>query len=246
MRLIFLFSFSIAVAYGQSGKEMAVGYADRYDSLPQIRFQIAEKQHYEQAPPAPKMIFTNAYVEQDTLIVPTAKGRVSLKKYDGSPEHGDGFRGWQYMGYFPKLHMHALVSHDVSENLGFSDMVLLDSTTSDQYGIVSIGDAAVELPIPSPDGRHLAYFYNLAYERNSCFIGLLKIQDDKSSSHARISEKASFKTNDCAVEDIRWVDNTSFIVKAYIVLGQGALKEKQYAYYLAVLDHKKKNSKTKE
>lgn len=236
MRLIFLFFFSIALAYGQSDKETAVGYADRYDSLPQVRFQIAEKRLYEQAPPAPKMIFTNAYVEQDTLIVPTAKGLLSLKSYDDSPEQGDGFRGWQYMGYYPELHMHALVSHDVSENLGFSDMVLLDSTTSDQYGIVPIGDTAVELPIPSPDGRHLVYFYNLAYDRNSCFIGLLDRRDGNDDSQRRISEKASFQTKDWAVEDIRWMDNTAFIVKAYTVIGQGALKSKQYAYYLAKLD----------
>lgn len=238
MRLIFLFFFSIALAYGQSGKEMIVGYADRYDSLPQVRFQIAEKQLYEHAAPAPKMIFTHAYVEQDTLIVPTAKGRVSLKKYDDSPHQGDGFRGWQYMGYYPTLHMHALVSHDVSENLGFSDMVLLDSTTSDQYGIVSIGDAAVELPIPSPDGRHLVYFYNLVYDRNSCFIGLLDRSDGNDGSQRSISEKASFQTKDWAVEDIRWMDNTAFIVKAYTAIGQGALKSKQYAYYLAKLDLK--------
>ncbi|THD32372.1 MAG: hypothetical protein DI588_07055 [Flavobacterium johnsoniae] len=236
MRLVFLFLFSIGLAYGQSGRELAVGYADRYDSLPQLRFQIAEKQLYEKAAPAPKMVFSNAAVELDTLIVPTASGSMKYKKYDDSPGQDDDFRGWQYMGYFPSLQIHALVRHDVSEHLGFSEMVLLDSTTSDRYTIVSIGDAAVELPVPSPDGRHLAYYYNPVYERNSCFVGLLGLSDGRGDAHGSISEKASFLTKDWAVEDIRWIDNTAFIVKAYTVIGQGALKSKQYAYYLARLN----------
>lgn len=238
MRLVFLFLFSIGLAYGQSGRELAVGYADRYDNLPQVRFQIAEKLLYEKAAPAPKMVFSNAAVEQDTLIVPTASGSMKYKKYDDSPGQADGFRGWQYMGYFPSLQIHALVSHDVSEHLGFSEMVLLDSATSDRYRIVSIGDAAVELPVPSPDGRHIAYYYNPVYDRNSCFIGLLDRNDGHSDKQGRISEKASFQTKDWAVEDIRWIDNSSFIVKAYTVIGQGALKSRQYAYYLARLDPK--------
>ena len=236
MRLVFLFLFSIGLAYGQSGRELAVGYADRYDSLPHLRFQITEKQLYEKAAPAPKMIFTNAAVEGDTLIVHTADGRKTFKKYDDSPGLHDGFRGWQYMGYFPILKMHAIVSHDVSENLGFSDLVLLDSITSDQYGIVSAGDAAVELPVHSPNGRFLAYYYNPVYERNSCFIGLIEIRDANSSHGARLAEKASFQTKDWAVEDLRWVDNNSFIVKAYTIIGRGVQESRQYVYYQARLD----------
>jgi hypothetical protein len=236
MRLVFLFLFSIGLAYGQSGREQTVGYADRYDSLPQIRFQLAEKRLYEKAAPAPKMVFSNAAVEQDTLIVPTAKGTMKLKKYDDSPELADGFRGWQYRGYFPLLKMHAIESHNVSENIGFSDLVLVDSITGDQYGIVSIGDAAVELPVHSPGGSFLAYFYNHVYERNSCFIGILEISDSRGRPGERISEMASFQTKDWAVEEIRWIDRSSLIVKAYTVKGQGALKEKQYAYYIASLD----------
>lgn len=236
MRLIFLFFFSIGLAYGQSGRELAVGYADRYDSLPAIRVEIAEKQRYERATPAPKMIFTHVAIKKNTLLVSTGDGIITLKKYNDSSGQDDGFRGWQYMGYFPRLQMHALVSHSVSEHLGFSDMVLLDSATSDQYGIVSIGDAAVALPIHSPDGRFLAYYYNHVYEHNSCFIGLLEIRDGMIGAHARISEKASFQTKDWAVEDIRWIDNTSFIVKTYVLKGRGVMEEKQYTYYLARLN----------
>lgn len=231
MRLIFIFLFSIGLAYGQSGRELAVGYADRYDSLPQVSFQIAEKQLYEKAAPAPKMIFNHAEVEQDTLIIPTANDRIMLKKYDDSLGQGDGFRGWQYMGYFPRLQMHALVSHNVSEDLGFSEMVLIDSATSDRYGIVSIGDAAVELPVPSPDGRFLAYYYNHVYERNSCFIGVLAVQNGKN----RLFERMSFQTKDWAVEDIRWLDNRSFVVKAYTIIGYGVQESRQYVYYTARL-----------
>ncbi|MGJ1384469.1 hypothetical protein [Sphingobacterium siyangense] len=232
MRLILLFLLSIGVAYGQPGRELAVGYADRYDSLPTIKFQIVGKQLYDKAVPTSKMVFTNAEVELDTLIVATAKGRITFRKYDDSLENGEGFQGWQYMGYFPSLQMHALVSHDVSEHIGFSDMVLLDSATSDQYGIVSVGDVAVELPVPSPDGHFTAYYYNHVYERNSCFIGILAVLNGKH----RLSEKMSFQTKDWAVEDIRWIDANSFVVKAYTLIGQGVQQSRQYTYYRASLD----------
>lgn len=236
MRLILLFLFSIGVAYGQPGRELTVGYADRYDSLPTIKFQIVGKQLYDGAVPTSKMVFTNAEVELDTLIIATAKGRITFRKYDDSLENGEGFQGCQYMGYFPSLQMHALVSHDVSEHIGFSDMVLLDSATSNQYGIVSVGDAAVELPIPSPDGHFTAYYYNHVYERNSCFIGILAVLNGKH----RLAERMSFQTKDWAVEDIRWIDANSFVVKAYTLLGQGVQQSRQYTYYRARLDTGKK------
>lgn len=232
MRLIFLFLFSLGFAYAQPGRELAVGYADRYDILPTLKFQIVEKQLYDRAVQTPKMVFTNAEVEQDTLIVTTAKGRITFRKYDDSLENSEGLQGWQYMGYFPSLQMHALVSHDISEHIGFSDMVMLDSATSDQYGIVSVGDAAVELPVPSPDGHFTAYYYNHVYERNSCFIGILALLNGKQ----RLVERMSFQTKDWAVEDIRWIDASSFVVKAYTLIGQGVQQSRQYTYYRARLD----------
>lgn len=236
MRLIFIFLLSISVAYGQRGREVAVGYADRYDSLPRIIFERTTIENYEKFQKAHQLVHNVPVVDKAMLVVPTGKGKLRLKKYDGSPGQGGGFRGWEHAGYFPLLKMHALFSHSVAEHIGFSDLVLIDSITADQYSIVSIGDDAVEVPIPSPDGRYLAYYYNPAYERNSSFIGILGIGKKASSLEGRISELMSFQTKDWAVEDIRWVDSSSFIVKAYIVQIAGQSRTRKYAYYLAKMD----------
>lgn len=235
MRQIIIFLLSIGAAYGQGSREITVGYADRYDSLPKIRFDAASKESFDRLPKQSQLIHKAPAMDKGMLAVPAGKGRLSLKKYDGSPGQGDGFRGWEYAGYFPLLKMHALLSHNVSEHIGFSDLVLIDSITADRYSIVSIGDDAVEVPIPSPGGRFLAYYYNPIYERNSSFIGILAVDAKDSRTKGPISELMSFQTKDWSVEEIRWAGSSSFIVKAYTVEIAGDTRTRKYAYYLAGL-----------
>ncbi|ACU02972.1 hypothetical protein [Pedobacter heparinus] len=236
MRLIFIFLLSIGTAYGQGSREIKVGYAGRYDSLPKIRFEVTSKESFDRLPQQGQLIPKAIAMDKGMLAIPSGKGRLRLKKYNGSPGQGDGFRGWKYAGYFPLLKMHALFSHSVSEHIGFSDLVLIDSITADRYSIVSIGDDAVEVPIPSPDGRFLAYYYNPIYERNSSFIGVLAVDAKDSHTKGHISELMSFQTKDWGVENIRWAGSSSFIVKAYTVEIAGQNRTRKYTYYLGRLD----------
>lgn len=244
MKLTFIFLLSTGLAYGQTGKEAAVGYADRYDNLPMIRFEAASKENFDKLPQQRQLINKIPAVNKGKLLIPTGKGNISLKKYGTSSRQEEISIGWQYKGYLPLLKMHALVSHGTSEDLSFSDLVLIDSTTADKYAIVSIGDAAVEVPIPSPDGRYLAYYYNAVYERNSSFIGILGMDGKDSRQEGRISEMMSFQTKEWAVEDIRWIDSSSFIVKAYTVQIAGERRTRKHDYYLARLSTSRlKNSR---
>ena len=233
MKLIFIFLLSTGLAYGQAGREITVGYVNRYDSLPKIRFEAASKESFDRLLQQSQLIRKAPAMAKGTLAVPAGKGRLRLKKYDGSLGQGDGFRGWEYAGYFPLLKMHALFSHSVSEHIGFSDLVLIDSITTDRYSIASIGDDAVAVPIHSPDGRFLAYYYNPIYERNSSFIGILAVDAKDTRTKGRISELMSFQTEDWGVEDIRWAGSSSLIVKAYTIQISGQTKTRKYAYYLA-------------
>ncbi|WP_233789101.1 hypothetical protein [Sphingobacterium sp. HMA12] len=230
-----IFFFLIRTASGQANKEFAVGYADSYDNLPTIHFKTVTEKDYKKASAVNQLTRPIPTIDRNNIIIPTGNGKVKLQKYDDSPNQLDGFRGWQYKGYFPVLKCYALVSHSVSEHLDFSDMVLIDSNSAVKNIIISVGDAAVELPVPSPNGRFVAYYYNYDYERNSCFIGLLKVQDGGDQKKCRLSELMSFQTKDWAVDDIRWLDDNSFIVKAYTMQGQGDQKKKQFIYYLTKL-----------
>jgi len=112
--------------------------------------------------------------------------------------------------------MYALTDNTTAEHLGFGTLVLIDSLTHFQYGLVSIGDGPVELPVPSAGGKYLIYFYNWPYQDNSCFIGLLKI-NDSANPEKLLAEKASFETKKWAVESVKWLNDTTFFVKAFTV-----------------------------
>lgn len=233
MHIYLLFLFSISIAYAQPGGQINVGFADRYDSLPTIHFEPTTIESYERLAPSSSLVRTDPTIKGHNIAVPTAQGDILLKRYDDKQSQADGFQGWEYKGYLPCVKMHALVSQHVSEHLGFSDMVLMDSLSATRYVIVSVGDAAVEVPIASADGRLLVYYYNYVYDRNSCFIGILSKSTSTNLSEPLLSEMMSFQTKGWAVEAIRWIDNSSFIVKAYTVQRTSANDKKQYAYYLA-------------
>ncbi|MNH04699.1 hypothetical protein D3C87_622480 [compost metagenome] len=237
MKLIFIILFSISLVYGQSDKNLTVGYGDRYDSLPKINFKTAAAENYEKAFSSNSIVNITPAIEKKNFVIPIGKGKLKFKKYDSSAGQGDGFRGWEYNGYFPQLKMHILVSHSVAESLGFSDLVLLDSIEGSQHRIASVGDGAVEIPIPSPDGRFLAYYYNEVYAPNSCFIGILDVRKG-TPFRIRLSECSSFQTENWAVENIRWINQNTIIVKAYTLKKLGNERSKQFTYYTAELNNK--------
>ncbi|GAA0884921.1 hypothetical protein GCM10009120_35190 [Sphingobacterium siyangense subsp. cladoniae] len=235
MKLMLIFLFSINLVYSQSIPNLTVGYGDRYDILPKLVFNTATIEDYHKAFSSNHIVNKTPAVERKNLVIPTGKGKLKFKKYSFSADQGDGFRGWEYKGYLPQLKMHILVSDHVSESLGFSDLVLIDSTNGSQHTIASIGDAAVEIPIPSPNGYFLAYYYNQVYTSNSCFIGVLAVRKGKAPFRIKLSEYNSFETDNWAVEDIRWVDNTTIIIKAYTLKKIDNENSKQFAYYTARL-----------
>ncbi|WP_343558875.1 hypothetical protein [Sphingobacterium sp.] len=237
MKLIFIFLFSCSFVYGQSNEDLTVGYGDRYDSLSKLNFERVGRESYKKASSIDIIVDKTPAIEKENFVIPTGKGRLKFKKYDSSPGQADGFRGWEYKGYFPQLKMHILTSNHVAEGLGFSDLILLDSIDGRQHTIASIGDGAVEIPVPSPDGRFLVYHYNQVYAPNSCFIGVLEVQKG-SSQRISLSEYRSFESWNWAVENIRWVDQHSIIVKAYTFKKGDNGKNKQFTYYIAQLNTK--------
>ncbi|MGE8427359.1 MAG: hypothetical protein ACN6O7_05760 [Sphingobacterium sp.] len=240
MKLILIFLFSLNLVYGQSRPNLTVGYGDRYDSLPKLVINAATLEDYRKAFSS-NIVNKTPAVERKNLMIPTGRGRLKFRKYSFSADQGDGFKGWEYRGYLPQLKMHILVSNHVAESLGFSDLILLDSINGSQHTIASVGDGAVEIPIPSPNGCFLAYYYNEVYAANSCFIGVLAIRKGKAPFRIKLSEYNSFETDNWAVENIRWIDSMTIIIKAYTLKKVANENIKQFAYYTARLSQENTN-----
>ena len=233
MKAFVLFFLSALGAFAQQPKSVTLGYADTFEKLPKIAFEKItatdyEKYHDEQSLTHPQFKETKTQ-----LLIPTKAGQVKLKKYKADDKAA--FKGIAYKGYLPQLKMHVLTSYHTAEHIGFGDLFLIDSLTAYQYAIVSVGDDAVEIPIASPNGRALVYYYNEVYAKNSCFIGVLKVNSTQ-QPNTLLAEKMSFATKDWAVENIRWIDDRSFVVKTYTTKINGPQRAKDYNYFLAKID----------
>lgn len=227
LTLLLLLSFA---AQGQQQKGTSVGYMETYDSLPVIAFQPSSQAVYDKCKKQAVQVMPAA---GEQLVVRTKPGPVRLKKYRNDSK--EEFKGYEYPGYLAGVKMHVVTAHHTAEHIGFSDLSLIDSLTGNWYNIVSIGDDAVEIPVPSPRGRYIIYFYNYVYERNSSFIGVLTVNRN-AQPLLLLSEKTSAGTKAWGVEDIRWIDDQAFVVKAFITDGEGYERTRRYQYYLARLN----------
>jgi hypothetical protein len=230
-QLIIALVFLSTNLFAQNKKEITVGYFERYDKLPKLKFAPSSLAAYDKCQPAKQLISIKLKASKTHHIIQTKGKQFNLKKYK---DYGgeEGHSGYDFLGYYPKLKLFAVIENATAEHLGFGNLVLIDSLTSRQYAINSIGDGAVETPIPSPKGNYLIYFYNWPYEDNSCFIGLLKVNDRKNPVKMLV-EKASFDTKHWAVENIKWMDDRTFLVKAFTVKPYKRNDERVYQYLKA-------------
>ncbi|WP_316819168.1 hypothetical protein [Pedobacter nyackensis] len=224
----FLLFTSDLCSFAQTKNEVAVGYPETYEKLPKLSFTTSSFREYDQCTTMVYMVKPKLRASKTHYVIPTKGKQFNFRKYkdyDGS----DGFRGYEFLGFYPQLKMFAVTESSTAEHLGFSSLVLIDSLTSYKYHLVSIGDGAVEAPIPSVQGKYLVYFYNWPYEDNSCFIGLLKV-NQRSKPDKMLAEKASCDTKKWAVESIKWLDDETFYVKVFTVKAHQRQGSKFYQY----------------
>lgn len=221
-------------SFSQAKNQVNVGYMENYEKLPKISFEKTTALVYEQYNQG-KMQPKIKLKERKSKFLITVKGKPYwLKKYD--PDSGqDGFKGYEFMNYFPKLNMYALTSNSTAEHLGFSDMILVDSLTNFWYSIVSIGDGAVETPIPSVNNKYLLYFYNEVYQPNRCMIGVLKLNNRKNPSKLLTAHR-SFESSKWAVDQLHWIDDQSFLVKAVVSTKADGKRSEHFEYYKGTID----------
>ncbi|MEN7548805.1 hypothetical protein AAG747_12865 [Rapidithrix thailandica] len=214
---LFITLFLSLMAYGQESKKTyhEVGYMDRYEALPTMEFTDATKAEFDQAKPAVKSKLPEVELTESHFFIKTKGDKIKFENYhyDATAE---GHRGSEFVGYYPESSMYVVIHYFTSESLGFGQLVMVDSLTNNQYEIISIGDGAVELPISSPGNDFLVYYYNYMYEQKECFMGVIKV-DESNKNHPQkyLTEYSSYPSTDWAVEEIRWADNDTLIIKVY-------------------------------
>lgn len=212
-----------------SVRKVDIGYAEKYEKLPKLTFETISEGEFLSLHPTEPMQTFKPVQNGNFFYIQTALKKHKFKKYKdyGGTESWSGF---EFLGYYSTSKLFAIRENSTSESLGFGQLFLLDSLNDYEYNIISFGDGAVELPIPSTNDKYFVYFYNSVYEHKNSDIGVLKI-NDKSNPKTYLKEYASYKSVDFAIEKIVWKTDNSFFVKGYEEIYENEKWIKKYKYY---------------
>lgn len=206
-----------------------IGYDENYQKLPKLIFETADEAEFLSLEQQKYIETFKPEGEGNYFYIQTRLKKHKFKKYN---DYGGklGWSGYEFSGYYPATKLYAITEHSTSENLNFSQLFLLDSMNGYNYNIISFGDASVALPVPSINNKYFVYFYNAVYDHKNCDIGILKI-NDKSNPKTYLSEYASYRSADFAVEKIIWKTDNSFFVKGYEEVYENNQWIKKYKYF---------------
>ncbi|MEN9698890.1 MAG: hypothetical protein RLZZ301_88 [Bacteroidota bacterium] len=122
--------------------------------------------------------------------------------------------GLDYLGFYPTLKVHAFSEHWTSDDFGFEQLYLLDSSRNYKYNISSFGDGRVELAMPTQHPKYLVYYYNSLFDQGQADIGVLTV-NDQAEPATYLTEFSSCQMPDVSIEEIIWKSDTSFYLKGY-------------------------------
>lgn len=215
-----------------SNNIIPVGYVSTYDSLPKLSFEvISEKTFLDYKKRDKKTLMTSKPIQKDSFFYFNTQSKLWFFKNMVKDWQNLNHEHWyEYMGYDRALKMYILTEYSVSENLGFGNLMLIDSLTNTRYELISVGDGNVEIPTSSPHNRFLVYYYNYEYEQKNSFIGLLKI-NNRQNPRTFLLEHASYESTDWGIEDLVWIDDNSFAIKGYEEVYENEKWVKHFSYY---------------
>ena len=219
----------------KAGDSIEIGYYDNFEKLPKFPLEPASEDDFKNLKANPTFLQTKIETDKQNFYLQIAGKKVKFKNYESNVRND--FDGNEYLGYSPNLDMFAVQNNTVADNLGFADLQLINKTTGFQHKIISLSDWAASVPLASPNNQFLIYFQNPEYESQTLSIAVLKI-NDKKNPKAFLKEYAScFVDNGFSIEEIRWRDDYSFVIKAYKSDNDDSGKEvKHYTDFSAKID----------
>lgn len=204
-------------------KHIEVGFSIKFEALPLLEFSEITKNQYDDLKSTANSI-TNSplQVKNNNYLLEINNKILQLKTESNTVKEGEN--KYNYLGFYPTLNMFAFSANSSSDHLGFSELELINISNSSVYSIVSVGDDKVENPIISPQTKYLVYHYNYVYEDNKSFLGILKINPDKT-----FTEYRSFSSNNFNILETAWFGDDYVGIKATSDNG------KTFKYYKANL-----------
>ncbi|WP_312076142.1 hypothetical protein [Chryseobacterium sp.] len=211
-------------------KHIQVGFSDKFEALPLLDFSEITKNEYDNLKSNDNSITDSPLeIKGNNYLLEINNKILQLKTESNTVKEGEN--KYSYLGFYPTLSMYAFSANSTSENLGFSELELINASNSSVYSIVSVGDDKVENPIVSPQTKYLAYHYNYVYEDNKSFLGVLKINPDKT-----FTEYRSFSSNDFNILETAWFGDDYVGVK---VTSDNGKTFKYYKASLSVISNNK-------
>jgi len=209
--------------------ETVLGFAEQYDSLPKLHFAVVSQDEYNKLPQNRHWTLPQPERYKEYFFINTTAGKQKFKRYkdDGM---GKGWNGDELLGYSPLLNLYAICSNSTAEGIGFSTLFLLDGRNGFQYHIVSWGDWHVSIPVPSVNNRFFAYYTNTEYKHKNTDLCILSFHPAAEKGKA-FKPFASLHSDEFAIEDMRWVDDTTLYIKGYEEIYENQQWVKKYQYY---------------
>lgn len=209
-----------------------IGFMDRYENLSKLSLENISKDEYARLKIPYTLSIPAIKNDKENFYIDIKDETLKFKK-NTNLNYEDGEIWYEYKGYYPKLDLYAITKNSVSESMGFGDFFFIDGIKGTKFNIISIGDGSVELPVPSPNGIYLAYYYNMEYEQNNSFIAILKI-NDKSNVDNYLKEYSSYNSNNWNISELEWADDKTLLIKGSI----NSLKndDEKFEYYKAKLE----------
>lgn len=220
---------SLPAPLADSGKLIDIGYYETFEKLPKLTLQIISESAYKKNTSILSFKTIPSDQDKDFFYLTTAIKKHRFKKFR---DYGGAlsWSGCEFSGYYPELKLYAITQHSTADNLGFSELFLLDSITNYTYNIISPGDARVELPVISPNKRWMAYFHNVAYEPNVCDIGIFST-GDKTTPEKFLREHSSYHSNEFSIEEMAWQSDNCLFLRVSRELEQNEATIKVFEYY---------------
>lgn len=204
-------------------KHIEVGFSIKFEALPLLEFSEITKNQYDNLKSTANSIINSPLQIKDNNYLLEINNKILQLKTEANTVK-EGENKYNYLGFYPTLNVYAFSANSISDNLGFSELELINTSNSSVYSIVSVGDDKVENPIVSPQTKYLAYHYNYVYEDNKSFLGVLNINPDKT-----FTEYRSFSSNDFNILETAWFGDD------YVGIKVTSDNGKTFKYYKANL-----------
>ncbi|GEN74424.1 hypothetical protein [Chryseobacterium hagamense] len=189
-------------------KHLEVGSSENFESVPVLNFVEITENEYNNLKIEANFITDFPVKKRNHNYLLNVKNK-TLQLKEMTPTVKEGEKQYHYLGFYPTLNMYAFSENSLSDNLGFSELNLINTSNSFFYSIISPGDDKVENPVVSPMTKYLVYHYNYIYDQNKSFIGILKIGSDKKT----LTEYRSYSSSNFKVIDTAWFGDDHIGIK---------------------------------